>query len=401
MGIKVLYISYDGMTDALGQAQVIPYLKGLVKEGHEVHILSCEKTQAFKKNQDEINMLLFNSGIHWHPVMYTKKPPVLSTFYDIIQLKKKAKALERRLHFDVVHCRSYIAALIGVYLQKKYGTKFLFDIRGFWADERVDGGLWDTSKPIYKRIYNYFKKKEALFFKKADGIVTLTNASKEYIETTFATKGIFKVIPCAADFSLFKPQNSKTIDSSRSSLGLKNEFVLLYLGSIGTWYMLSEMLDFFLELKKKREDAKFVFISGDDPALIFKKSQEKGIDPVDIIIKKATRTEVPAFISIADLSIFFIKPCFSKMASSPTKHGELLACGIPVVCNDIGDLKSIVGDKGSGIIVPDFSNSSYEKSINESLQNQNVEVLQATAKKYYSLDEGIISYNNVYKEILQ
>lgn len=400
MGCKVLYISYDGMTDSLGQAQVIPYLKGLVKEGHEIHILSCEKTATFKINQDSISMLLFESGIHWHPLMYTKKPPVFSTFYDIIKLKKKAKALERRMNFDVVHCRSYIAALVGEYLKKKYKTRFIFDIRGFWADERIDGGLWDILKPVYKKIYNYFKKKEALFFNKADAIITLTNASKVFIENNFSIKGNIQVIPCATDFDLFKPQETPIKINYRKKLGIKNEFVLLYLGSIGTWYLLAEMLDFFVELKNSKKDAKFVFISGDEPSLIFKQAEDKGIDRSDIIVKKVNRVEVPAYISVADLSVFFIKPCFSKMASSPTKHGELLACEVPLVCNDIGDLKSIINDKGAGVIVKDFSKVSYRTAISASLSSIKGGLLQETAIKYYSLEEGVKIYNEVYNNLI-
>jgi hypothetical protein len=36
---KVLYLSYDGMTDPLGQSQVIPYLKGLADAGHQITIV--------------------------------------------------------------------------------------------------------------------------------------------------------------------------------------------------------------------------------------------------------------------------------------------------------------------------------------------------------------------------
>jgi hypothetical protein len=42
--MNVIYISYDGMTDPLGQSQVIPYLIGLTKKGHNISIISCEKT---------------------------------------------------------------------------------------------------------------------------------------------------------------------------------------------------------------------------------------------------------------------------------------------------------------------------------------------------------------------
>lgn len=46
---KILFISYDGMTDPLGQSQVIPYLQGLSKQGYEIFLLSCEKNKPFNK----------------------------------------------------------------------------------------------------------------------------------------------------------------------------------------------------------------------------------------------------------------------------------------------------------------------------------------------------------------
>ncbi len=55
--------------------------------------------------------------------------------------------------FLLVHCRSYITALVGLWMKKKFGVKVIFDMRGFWADERVDGGLWDLKNPLFKFVY--------------------------------------------------------------------------------------------------------------------------------------------------------------------------------------------------------------------------------------------------------
>jgi hypothetical protein len=57
MAIPVLYISYDGMTDPLGQSQVIPYLAGLSAKGYVFTLISCEKEDAYKKNRDKIDKL--------------------------------------------------------------------------------------------------------------------------------------------------------------------------------------------------------------------------------------------------------------------------------------------------------------------------------------------------------
>ncbi len=97
------------------------------------------------------------TGIHYP---YTSKPPILSTIKDLRKLKSEIKTLHSTHHFDIVHCRSYITALAGIWMKRKWGVKFVFDMRGFWADERVDGNIWKLNNPIFKLVYTFFKKKE-------------------------------------------------------------------------------------------------------------------------------------------------------------------------------------------------------------------------------------------------
>ena len=60
---QVLYISYDGMTDPLGQSQVIPYIEGLSKLGYQFTLISFEKTDRFEKFAMEISARLRQSNI--------------------------------------------------------------------------------------------------------------------------------------------------------------------------------------------------------------------------------------------------------------------------------------------------------------------------------------------------
>src|SRR5690606_15899565 len=90
---KVLYLSYDGMTDPLGQAQVVPYLAGLAARGYQISLVSCEKPERFADGEPATRRALSNAGIHWHPIPYTKRPPVASTVWDLAMLHRAARAL--------------------------------------------------------------------------------------------------------------------------------------------------------------------------------------------------------------------------------------------------------------------------------------------------------------------
>ena len=396
--MNTLFLSYDGMTDHLGPSQVIPYIQRIAQKGHQVHLVSFEKKGRYAEKADDIRTLLKRSGITWHPLFYSSAVPVLSAMWNVSKMNKKVLALHNAVGFDLIHCRSYIFANIGQKMQQKFGLKFIFDIRGFWPDERVDGGLWNLQNPVFKVIYSYYKRKEKGFFESADVIISLTKSAKEFIERNFNVKRKVVVIPCAVDLELFKPQSTAVGEDYRQKLGLKNEYVLLYLGSIGTWYLLEKMLDFFVVLKTEKEDAKFLFLTGDNPSSIYDLAKKKGISRDDVLINKCDRSEVVKYLSVANSSVFFIKNCFSKTASSPTKHGELLGCTIPTVCNEIGDLREIIGYRGAGVLVEKLYEVAYRSAIKEllDLDVSKTKYLD-TAVKYYSLEEGAKRFIEAYE----
>ncbi len=407
MDVKnVLYLSYDGMTDPLGQSQVLPYLKGLTKEGYRFHLISFEKPDKFAQHEAHIRSICEAHNISWHPQTYTKNPPLFSTLWDVNKMKRKASALHQTEKFDIIHCRSYLSALVGMGMKRRLKTKFVFDMRGFWADERIDGGIWSLKNPVLKTVYKFFKKKEIEFFREADYIVSLTNKGKQEIQSWKSLKDKklqIEVIPCCVDLNLFAPEKVKTEEKQqlkeKLSIG-QEDYILGYVGSIGTWYMLPEMLDYFKVLKQSKSNARFLFVTGENPASILNQAVEKGIDPKDITVVSCLHKDVPLHISLFDLSIFFIRPTFSKKASSPTKQGEIMAMGIPLVCNQgVGDTDFIVRKYNSGEVIEAFETQDYQQCV-DSVKRYDISQIQSGAEDFFSLDKGIASYLKIYKSVL-
>ena len=402
----ILYISYDGMTDNLGQAQVIPYLVGLSRRGYNIHIVSCEKPAVFEQKKAHIEKLLSKHRITWHPIAYTASPPIISTLYDIQCLQKKATEIVKTHTVNLVHCRSYIAAHVGVFLNKKYKLPWIFDMRGFWADERIDGNIWDTKKLIYRVIYRHFKRLEKKYITNASHIITLTEAGKKEM----LSWKIFNhcstpvsVIPCCADLELFdyRRQSPQKKQAARQELNIAdNTFVLSYLGSFGTWYMNEEMFDFFAQLHCTNANSCFLCITPDNAEMLYALAAKHNIPKTALRIVKASREDVPRYAGVSNWSLFFIKPLYSKIASSPTKMGELLGMGIPLVCNaGVGDVEEIMQHCPQGACLHDFSAESYQKTIDYMLQNSNTEPksLYNVAQQFYSLAQGVEAYAGVYE----
>jgi glycosyltransferase involved in cell wall biosynthesis len=402
---EILYITYDGLTDPLGQSQILPYLIGLSQYGYRFTILSFEKRDRFQKEKAVIDRLTKESNIDWVPLSFTTNPPLLSKFYDAVRMKRKAAALQRKKGFDIVHCRSYVAADAGLYLKKKFGVKFFFDMRGFWADEKKDG-TWNVKNPVFNRIYKYYKRKEAQYFEQADYIISLTEAGKREMRTwpSFKNEIPVSVIPCCADMVHFSLTDAEQKKRSRENLQIKvGELVLSYLGSVGTWYMLDEMLLFFKAVKTKYPGAKFLFITHTQRQFIDQRITEFKLDANDFIITQVPRKDVPDFVKASDINISFIKPVYSKISSSPTKLGEVLSMGIPVIVNSgVGDVEQTVENAKAGYVLHDFKEHDFEKAVLAIpwlLQRSPAAIRQAI-EPIYNLDKGIQSYLSCYRQVL-
>ena len=396
------------MTDPLGQSQVLPYIIGLKEKGYNFTLISFEKRERFEKGKSAIESICQESGIQWQPLLYTKTPPILSTLKDLKVLKNKIKELHKKKSFHIVHCRSYITALAGLWMKKKWGVKLIFDMRGFWADERVDGGLWKLNNPVFASIYKYFKGKEQEFLISADHTISLTNAAKEEITSWDANKNFapVDVIPCCVDLKLFDPSsiNAHQAKTVKAQLQIQDDQkVISYIGSIGTWYLLEEMVNFFNTFLEVNKNAIFLFVTKDDQEEIQKVFKIKNLPLTSLRIVSAERNQVPLYISISDYSIFFIKPSYSKKASSPTKQGEIMAMGVPVICNDqVGDTSLVVEKYNAGIVVKEFSQNAYANYVNDLKQKDfDQQAIRRGAKEFFSLDRGIEKYHAVYEKVVK
>jgi glycosyltransferase involved in cell wall biosynthesis len=112
---------------------------------------------------------------------------------------------------------------------------------------------------------------------------------------------------------------------------------------------------------------------------------------------------MPRYLSCADLGVFFIVPTFSKQASSPTKMGELMGMGIPLVCNSgVGDVGDIVQESQCGLALDVKDPAQIQQSVSaiESLMHMEKAAIRQAAFRFYSLQAGIETYAATYASVL-
>lgn len=403
--IKSLYISYDGATDSIGQSQIIPYLKGLSNNGIQFILLTFDKKEclAYKETISSIKTELSNSGIKWVCLRYHKNPAIVSTFFDIFRGILISVWLVYKYNIKCIHARSYVGALIGFVLKKLFRLKFIFDMRGFWADERFEGEIWKRKGLLYK-ITKFLEKR---FLSASEEVVVLTQKAKIIINSLYyGTKASINIIPCMVDTDKFR-FSAKDRQLIRDRYGISSRFVFLYSGSLEYWYMKDKMIDFFLIARDYIDNLCFLILSNMDKSHIEPIIYSKNISKDDfLILDRIPHSDMPKFISASDTGIFFITPVFSKKASCPTKFAEYISCGLPVIINSgIGDLDEIVTIHKVGTVVNNFSKEEYAYRIQKHIELMKDKDLNERciklAQDKFSLQSGIDYYRDIYYRLKQ
>lgn len=403
--MKILYITYDGILDPVGQSQVIPYLSGLAKKGASITLISFEKRDKWGQRNGVALQVCFleQNGIKWVPLRYHKKPTIPATCFDILQGFLVGLFITWRDKIQIIHARSYIPSLITIFLKPLSRVKFIFDMRGLWIDERVDCELWRRQGLLYQ-LAKYFERK---FLLNADIVVSLTeNAKKEIKQYGLSDSAplIVEVIPTCVDLTKFKSRNILTLPSEKR-LGLENKFVVAYAGSLGIWYRLKEMLEFYVEARERISNIHLLVLT---PYLEILKKEMKavGLTPHEVTAISVPYHEVSYYLSQAHVGLAFYKPCYAAKGCCPTKIGEYLATGLPVIVNrGVGDSDSFVEQHGIGAVINHFNKKEYLRAMEEImyLYNKDSNLPQhcrQSALHYFSLDRGIERYWQIYQRLL-
>lgn len=373
---RVFYVSYDGMGEPLGRSQVLSYLSRLAAD-YEITLVSFEKDDA---DRAALARELADGRIGWIPLSYHQRPPVLSTFTDVLA---GVRALRRAAEAEpaaIVHVRSYVPALIALLARRSTGGMLVFDIRGFWADERVEGGLW----PAGGWLYRLAKRCERWFFAETDSVVTLTHASVGQVKQWLRGRDVpVVVIPTCADIDLFTRTESRPGGPGAT-----------WVGSIGTWYRfdLAAPLAAALEM----------------PLNVVTRQTELARDilgDADVGVKTLPLQQVPGELFSGDIGLCLYVASFSRVATAPTRLGEYLAAGMPVIVTPgVGDLERIVEEHRVGVVLNDDSPEELRRVAAAAralaADPEARDRCRSVARQLFDVDAGAARYGQLYQELL-
>jgi len=395
---KIAYFSRDGLLEPLGQSQVLSYLRNLSKF-YDITLVTFEKKNDLKDFSKLSNQKLEceELSIKWRIFKFKYGPKYIRHVIDIF----KFTYIGFRLKFkgvQLIHCRSYIPAISALILKKLCKIDFIFDMRALWPDELVSAKSIKENSFAHKLLIFL----EGLLIKNAGKVVSLTTKAKGYLVSKLDHKDLEKkisVIPTCVDLDKFNFDNSH--------FHFKEEFVVMSFGSfLNGWFLIDRLIDFFCYVSNQKLDAKFRLITRDDKKILEDLFLRANFDISRLEILSASPNEIYKNISDSAICVMFYANVKGKWGSCPTRFGESLASGIPIIANNggIGDTANYIQESEAGYLLDSFSETSFSKGFNHMQKLFNSEssfkFCKEIAYKEFSLPLANDRYLKIYQELI-
>lgn len=246
---------------------------------------------------------------------------------------------------DIVLATSpqFFTAVAGWFVAGVRRRPFVFELRDLWPDSIVAVGALKDSvllKPI--------RKLEHFLYRKADLIVSVTEAFRRHLIGNGIDGGKIEVVRNGADRSVLSPGDASEL---KRRLGIHDKTVVSYIGTIGMAHGLDILLDVAGELAKRAPQVVFLIVgSGAERDQLRSTARERGLTNM-MFVDRVSHAEIPDYWRASDMTLVLLKddPVFRTVI--PSKIFESMATGTPIITNVRGELDDLLGPIGASVHV--------------------------------------------------
>ena len=275
-------------------------------------------------------------------------------------IKQKIIELINLYDVQIVHGESIYPSIYALQAAKESNVKFVFDVHGIAPEESE----MNNEHPVRVEA---LKKAEEKILLDSDAIIFVSNSMKEHYQRKYQSS--FEnsiIIPTCVTMDLFNMDYEDRM-RKRQELGLGKNFIFLYVGTLSVWQWKEAMFNLFEQILQVNEKAFFYLVlPTNDHETAKELFNSKRISPEKYSILEISHDEIGSLIGIADAGILLRKEHLVNHVSFPTKFGEYLAAGMPVITTpNVGDIHHLVVDHDLGVILNVTDNGSDPSEIAE------------------------------------
>jgi glycosyltransferase involved in cell wall biosynthesis len=252
---------------------------------------------------------------------------------------------------DVVVATSpqFFAAVGGWAVSFLRRRPFVLELRDLWPDSIIAVGALKEG-----RIVGLIRRIEDFLYRKADLIVTVTNASRDTLVRRGVDPRKITVVLNGVHTAHLRPGRDEEL---RRRLGIQDKVVVSYIGTLGMAHGLDLLLDAAGILQERAPDIAFLLVgSGAQRNTLRKMAAARGLANT-VFVDRVPHDEVQSYWRASDIGLALLKdtPLFRTVI--PSKVFEAMATGTPIISNVAGELETLLAPLGTAVHIDPSSDA--------------------------------------------
>jgi glycosyltransferase involved in cell wall biosynthesis len=334
--------------------RIIGFAKGFIENGHNCEILVLHPTEKINNIKNHSTNSTFE-GVNFHYNAISTLWPsnkinkIVIFIKSILSLKTfiKMKFINKKVDFILLfHTYSFFLFAV-ISIARKLNIKIIHE-----RSEYPFIGINSLIKKIDYYIYTN------LIIHKFNGFLFITNELSKFFLTKVKINKKFLIVPIVVEPGRFKCDKAlseiKYIAYCGYMWGDKDGILILV-------EAFSRIHNLFPEL--------YLYLIGDisnkkEYKNLIDKLETLGIKNKVVFTGNINRNDMPGYLCSAKLLVLSRPNNIQAKAGFPTKLGEYLATGVPVLITKVGDIPNYIKDRVNGFLAEPSSVISFAEKIN-------------------------------------
>ncbi|MGA2938021.1 MAG: glycosyltransferase family 4 protein [Syntrophobacteraceae bacterium] len=228
-------------------------------------------------------------------------------------------------------------------LRLRYRCPVVYDILDLWPDSVAGSGMMNN-----KLLLKVLGSLCLAVYRRASHLVTTSPGIKAELVRRGVPEENITLIYNWCDEEYMKP--AERDNSLAAKLGLSDDFIVMFAGTMGVMQGLDSILDAAAQLCTVQPKIRFVFVGGGiDRDRLQRLALERRLANVTFVERQPPET-MAAILALADVLLVHLRDTPLFRMTIPSKIQAYMAVGKPILLGVQGDSADIIRNSGAGII---------------------------------------------------
>jgi glycosyltransferase involved in cell wall biosynthesis len=327
--------------------------KRWVRAGHKVTVLTCHPSHpggvvypGFKNSvhaweeKDGIRVLRVGTYLSANKGFVKRTANYVSFMLSAMAQCWRVKGVD----LVVSTSPQFFCGMGGYFVSRFKGCPWVLEIRDLWPESIIAVGAISN-----RRVIKALEGIESFLYRKADHIISLTNAFKRHIMGRGIAAEKISVVTNGADLERYSPGGR--MNEARTELRLGEDvFLASYIGTHGMAHGLGTIMRAAKRLENE-PGIRFLLVGdGAEREKLLKEKEEMGLTNV-IMLGQQPKERMPEFLAASDACLVLLIKSELFKTVLPSKIFEAMAMKRPIILGVEGESRELVEAGGCGLCI--------------------------------------------------